>query len=466
MISPERITPIKANWRCIIICLFVSMANCQYGFDTNALAGFQAMIGFLKIYGYRDPGAVSGWGIHTQPQQLISSFLNVGTIIGTIFVPLFAHYLGRKPAVWFACVVSFVACAIQIGATTLGGLYVGRIVLGISNGFFITFSNVYTVEAAPPHLRGVIVSFFGLWVNIGSILGSVCDNYTKNHLDKLSYQIPLASLFAIPAVLSVLMFFVPESPRWLLVQNRPEQAKIALKKLRGNSLSPEMLDEEFVEMERGISEEQELASSSSVLDMFKGTNIRRTIISVGVVVSHAATGLWFILSFGTFFFQAAGIKKPFEASILGTVMGLIGVLVGLVLTQKAFGRRWMLMIGAQGCACCMLAIAIAYSVAPKSQCEGRALLGFSLMFYFFYNGFIGTVSWPVAGEVIASRLRVSTIGLGTGINYFFNWLISFCTPYFINVDNLNWGPKYGYIWFGANTVVLGMFTSQCCCMVC
>jgi hypothetical protein len=55
MISPERLTPIAANWKCIIICLFVSMANCQYGFDTNALAGFQAMIGFLKVFGQRDP---------------------------------------------------------------------------------------------------------------------------------------------------------------------------------------------------------------------------------------------------------------------------------------------------------------------------------------------------------------------------------------------------------------------------
>ncbi|KAF2094095.1 MFS transporter [Rhizodiscina lignyota] len=453
MYSPERNTPLAANWKCIGICLFVSMANAQYGFDTNAVAGFQAMIGFLEIFGYKDPKSVTGWNLHTGPQQLISSFLNVGTIIGAICTPPFAAKFGRKPAIWLACLISFIACAVQIGTTTLGGLYAGRIILGISNGFFITFSNVYTVEAAPPHLRGVIVSFFGLWVNIGSILGSVCDNFTKNRLNKLSYQIPLASLFAIPALLSVLMLFVPESPRWLLVQNKPEQAKIALKKLRGDSLNPEMLNEEFVEMQRGIEAEKEFSGNYEIVDMFRGTNLRRTIISVGVVVSHAATGLWFILSFGTFFFQAAGLKKPFEASVLGTVMGLIGVLVGLPLTQRVFGRRWMLMIGAIGCSCCMLAIAVAYTAAPQSLAAGRALLGFSLMFYFFYNGFIGTVSWPVAGEVVTSRLRVATIGFGTGLNYFFNWLISFCSPYFINPDDLNWGPKYGYIWAGANFIV-------------
>ena len=418
MISPERNTPIAANWKCILICAFVSMANCQYGFDTNMLAGFQAMAGFLEIFGYRDPHSPLGWNIHTTPQQLISSFLNVGTVVGTICTVPFAHRYGRKPAIWLACLVSAVACAVQIGTTTLGGLYAGRIILGIANGFFVTFSNVYTVEAAPPHLRGMIVSFFGLGVNIGSVLGSVCDNYTKEYDGQLAYQVPLAALFAIFALVSVLMLFVPESPRWLLVKKRPEEARASLERLRGSSLPLSLLEEKFVEMQRGITEEQELASSTSALDMFRGTDLQRTIICVGAVVAHAATGLWFILSFGTFFFQSAGLDKPFVASILGTVLGFTGALIGLFLTQKIFGRRSMMMIGASGCGCCMLAIAVAYTVAPGSLHAGRALLGFSLMFYFFYNGFIGTVSWPVAGEVVASRLRVSNRRLGHRVELF------------------------------------------------
>lgn len=428
------------------------MANCQYGYDTAAVAGFQAMIGFLKVFGYKDDMLKLGWNIHTKPQQLISSFLNVGTIIGTILTAPFAHKFGRRPAIWVAALTSFVACAIQIGTTSLGGLYAGRIILGLSNGFFITFSNVYTVEAAPPHLRAIMVSFFGFWVNIGSLLGAITDNYTKNHLDKLSYRIPLAALFAVPFVLSIFVFFIPESPRWLLVHNRPEDARRALERIRGGSLAPEYLQEEFVEMQRGIEEEKELATSASFWDMFKDTDLRRTLLCVGAIVSHAASGVWFIISYGTFFYEMAGIKKPFQTSILSTMMGFIGVLVGMFLMQKIFGRRWMLMIGSGGCACCMLAIAIAYTVSPQSQAAGNALVAFALLFNFFYNGFVGTISWPVAGEIVSSRLRVLTMGLSTGCNYFFNWLISYCSPYFINADDLNWGPKYGYIWAGANAI--------------
>lgn len=188
--------------------------------------------------------------------------------------------------------------------------------------------------------------------------------------------------------------------------------------------------------------------------MFKGTDLRRTLLCVGAIVSHAASGIWFIISYGTFFFQMAGIKKPFQTSILSTMMGFIGVLVGMFFMQKVFGRRWMLMIGAGGCGCCMLAIAVAYTVSPGSQAAGRALVGFALMFNFFYIGFVGTISWPVAGELVSSRLRVLTMGLSTAVNFIFNWLISYCSPYFINANNLNWGPKYGYIWAGSNFIAL------------
>ncbi|PGH01220.1 hypothetical protein AJ79_07991 [Helicocarpus griseus UAMH5409] len=436
----------------------MSMANCQYGYDTSTIGGFQAMVGFLQVFGYKDSSRDIGWNIGTKPQQLISSFLNVGTIIGVLLTGPFARFFGRRPAIWLASLVSGVAAGIQVGTTSLAGLYAGRILMGASNGFFITFANTYTAEASPAHLRGVIVSFFGIWVNMGSLLGSIANNFSQKHVNKYSYQIPLATIFAIPLFLSIFVVFIPESPRWLLVQGRNEEARRALQRLRGDSLKPQYFEEEIVEMTRGIEREKELAESGAFLDMFRGTNLRRTLLCVAVTVSHTTSGLWLLIAYGTFLFQMAGIDRAFETSVYKDIGGLVGTAVGMYFMMHLWGRRTMMCFGTAAAGLAMLGIAVSYTVGgPESAVAGKAILAFTLMYEFFYNGWSGTISWPVAEELVSSRLRVFTIGKSTAINYFFSWLVTYTTPYYINKEQLNWGGKYAYIWAGSNAITFVVF---------
>ena len=309
-ISEDRVTPFLSNWKCFLIAAAMSLANCQYGYDAAAVGGFQAMIGFLKVFGYEDPKAKIGWSIATQPQQLIASCLNIGTILGLVFTTLWSRYLGRRPAIWAGSAILAVAIAIQLGTTSLAALCIGRVILGIGNGFYFTFCNIYTVETAPPHLRAVLGSLFGIWTNFGALMGAIANNFSKNYTDKRAYQIPLASLYALPVILTVLMFLIPESPRWLLVRGRSAEAEAALASLRGNSLKHELLREEFVEMERGIEEEKHIAGTTDFLDIFKGANLRRTIIVVGVVLSHSSCGIWLFVAYGV---SISG--EPFERNL-------------------------------------------------------------------------------------------------------------------------------------------------------
>ena len=131
-------------------------------------------------------------------------------------------------------------------------------------------------------------------------MGAIANQFSKEYDSKLCYQIPLASLFAIPTGLSILMFFIPESPRFLLMHGKTEQARKALATLRGQSFRehPELLEEEFVEMQQGIERERELSSSSPVLDILKGTDRRRTLLCWGVVLSHSSSGISLIVAYG------------------------------------------------------------------------------------------------------------------------------------------------------------------------
>lgn len=303
MAKGARETSLWQNRKVLACCILIALCNGQYGFDTASIGGLQAIQGFLAVYGFREPSGI--FGITTKTQQLIASFLAVGSFVGCLTTGFFAQKFGRRHALWLGCIISVIANSIQIGTTNLGGLYAGRIILGFSNAYFITFSNVFISEIAPHHLRAILISFFGFWVTALTVMGNTVDFITKNIHSKLAYRIPIAFNFLIPTVVAIGLIFIPESPRWLVLQGRGAQARKALTWYRGKSLPHETLEEELVEIERGIEEEKELTKGVSVLDLFRGNNLRRTIICWGSVASHAATGVFVLISFNTYFSDLA-----------------------------------------------------------------------------------------------------------------------------------------------------------------
>ncbi|KAI1407526.1 general substrate transporter [Hypoxylon sp. FL1857] len=456
-ISSQRNNGFKENWKCALICLGMAFATTQYGFDVSIVGTFQTMPGFLMTFGYPDSTLKGGWGIATKDQQLIASFLNVGTMIGVLFISPFGRYFGRRHGIWMGTVIAFAGCATQIVATSISTLCVGRALMGASNAFFITFSNAYIVECAPPKLRGVGSAMFAITINIGTILGAIIDERTSHIMGRLSYQIPLACLFIFPALLSIFVFFIPESPRWLMLHERREEAGRSLTFLRGDSLEPQFLQEELVEIIRGVEEEKAIASASSFVDIFKGTNLRRTMLCVAVAVSRASSGVWVFLSYGTYFFQQAGVGDIFKISIYTMVVQLVGVVAGLYCAYKVFGRRTMLLIGTGGAVISMVGPALGATIAPETPEAAKTFLAFFFFYVIVYCGFAGSMTWPISAEVVNSRLRVVTLSFATGVDYFFAWLISFCSPYFINPTALNWGAKYCWIWAASNILTFVFF---------
>lgn len=286
------------------------------------------------------------------------------------------------------------------------------------------------------NLDRIMVGLFSVYVNIGSIIGSIVDNYTKHHLNKSSYRIPLGCMFIVPALLSVGLFFVPESPRWLLHHDRTDAARKSLETLRPDH--GDALEIEWAEMVRGVGEEQRIAKSTPFMDMFKANDLRRTLLCYSVIAAQSASGVWFFIAYQTYFLALAGITKAFEYAIMSTCIGFIGVFVGLFSLNRLCGRRTVMIVGAATCGLCQLASGIASSAAPGTKEMGNVLVAFTVLFMFCYNAGVGAASSPIATELVSSRLRAWTVGSANALGYFLAWLVGFCSPYFINPQDLNW----------------------------
>lgn len=147
--------------------------------------------------------------LQTEVQQLISSLMTIGTFVGSLLVGPFSSFLGRRAGLWGASFLNAITTAIMLGTTSLGALYFARLLLGVSVGWFLTFSQLYVHEVAPAHLRGITFAVYQAQLSIGSIVGASVDFGTHGIASRRAYQIPLSIFYAAPLIQSVALLFFP-----------------------------------------------------------------------------------------------------------------------------------------------------------------------------------------------------------------------------------------------------------------
>jgi Sugar (and other) transporter len=156
------------------------------------------------------------------------------------------------------------------------------------------------LEWYTPYTRIQLKSIqYALEIVFGVFISSVITRYTKLYTSRLSYQIPLAILMSMPALMFVLVWICPESPRWLIGRGKDDRARKELSRLRGSVYTSVEIAEEFAAMQ--AHHEVDVAAGNDkpkFMDLWKGIDRRRTILSLCIVAVHAGSGSQFLINYG------------------------------------------------------------------------------------------------------------------------------------------------------------------------
>ena len=324
-------------------------------------------------------------------------------------------------------------------------------------------------EIAPKKVRGALVSGYQFCITIGILLANCVVYATQNRMDTGSYRIPVAIQFLWALILGIGLFFLPESPRYFVKKGKVEQAMHALANVRGQPVDSTYIQEELAEIIANHEYELSVIPQGSYIQTwtscFSGkitvgsSNIRRTLLGIGLQMMQQLTGVNFIFYYGVVFFQQLGtIKNPFLISLITTLVNVCSTPLSFWMVER-FGRRNLLIIGGTGMVICQYIVAIIGLTAGKEHADGTysqpatsAMIAFICFNIFMFATTWGPCAWVVIGEIFPLPIRSRGVGLSTSSNWFWNCIMAVITPYLMNKDQANMGVKI-FLMYGSLCIV-------------
>lgn len=387
------------------ICFIVAMGGFLFGYDLVVVGGAKPF--YESFFGIGERPILQGW---------VVSSAYVGCLLGALLSGLTADRLGRKWLLVFAAVLFSVSALGMALAQTVSALVVFRILCGIGIGMASTLSPMYIAEVSPSAYRGRLVAFNQLAIVIGILVAQVVNLLIAQPVpaDFSAMQIAeswnglygwrwMFGAVAVPSALFFfLMFFVPESPRWLVKNGRTDRAGRILEAIGGKFRA----EEEMREIRKSLDLEKENPSSFS--DLFDARLLPVLSLGIFIAVFSQWTGINVIFNYAEEIFLSAGY--PISGMMLNIVItGIVNLVFTFIAiaTVDRFGRKPLFCAGAGGLAVIFLVLGTCYFM--KLTGVFMLLLVVSAIACFAMT--IGPVSWVMISELFPNRIRGAAMSL-------------------------------------------------------
>ena len=308
------------------------------------MGNFFAMPAFTKKYGVCLPDG--SCEIPAAWQSALTNGALAGCMIGLQFTGWASERFGYRKTILAALIAITGLVFIPFFAPNLTVLVIGQVLQGLPWGVFQTITTAYAADVTPSALRPFLTTWVnGCWV-LGQLIASCVLRGTVSLTDHWAYKIPFAIQWMWPVPIAIGCYFAPESPWWLVRQNRIDDAKRSIRRLAAAGQVSDHEAEQTVKMMIHTNElEKAAAESSSYWDCFKRTDLRRTEIASVVWVIQIFCGQP-LMTMSTYFYVRAGlaVDQAFNFSIGQYIIGLAGTIAAGFVLRKV-GRRPLYLYG-------------------------------------------------------------------------------------------------------------------------
>lgn len=400
------------------VCLVAALGGFLFGFDTAVISG---TVGFVKN-DFKLDALQEGWFV---------SCALLGCIIGVAFSGKLSDKYGRKIVLILSALLFLVSAIGCIACSSFSQLVVFRLIGGLGIGVASMVSPLYISEFSPAKYRGMMVSLYQLALTVGIVVAYFSNAYIESFHSISWHNVTLQQIFVAEpwramlglgifpsGIFLVSLFFVPESPRWLLLRDQVGKARAILVKIDGQEKAENEIS--------AFMASRKSEPSSNVNDLFKPVYRKALYIGLLLPFLSQVCGINAVIYYGPKILEGAGFTL---SNALGgqVTIGIVNVVFTFVaiFTVDKWGRRPLLFTGIIGAVVSLICIGALFGFGVT---HGPAILIFILVFIACFAFSFGPVCWVVVGEIFPDGIRGKAMSLATLSLWVGNFLVGQLTP--------------------------------------
>jgi MFS transporter, SP family, galactose:H+ symporter len=389
------------------LVMLAALFGLLFGFDEGVIAGAMELI---KVSFDVDP----------VDEGLMAAAVPLGAVAGAIVAANWSDRVGRRITL-ILCSVVFLAGALASSlSVSIEMLTLSRLLLGLGIGASALTAPQFLAELAPARIRGAVVSAFQLMITVG-IFTSYLSNLVLVPLGDWRVILGLGMVPAIIALLGILK--APESPRWLVLKGRSEQARTVLRRIE-----PDRPEQEIDTIVSGIEQATRIDEQPHSGGLFSPGFRNIAIFALAVFVLQQFSGINAVIYYAPTIMGAVGFDGS-ETRLLATVgIGVVNVLMTIVamLVVDRFGRRPLLIIGFFGSGCSL--VLIAATIHLQGDAAAFATMVGLVCYIGFFAVSLGPLPWLYMSELFPIGLRSRGMAFASVANWSTNFAVVFLFP--------------------------------------